>query len=237
MATLRIWDYVSGEFAHRGDLLECPSVRIHHPQWADMALPWEDGKATGTVTKAALPLEEAPPKKATMVGEEYEALLQSALEDQAQHYEGEISRLNAALTAEHIDLNTITPIESAEIEELKSEIAKHREDLTVVGRNLLDMQGQEAGHRAASQKLLREQGIAKDLLDRIREEAEKEHEQGKMQVEDLEQQVADLTANLRMRDQISQDGELSQGHIYGTVTTKQTTTKRGGKKSRRGNRK
>mmetsp|Transcript_9980 Transcript_9980/g.16569 ORF Transcript_9980/g.16569 Transcript_9980/m.16569 type:complete len:352 (+) Transcript_9980:3-1058(+) len=236
MATMRIWDYVASEFAHRGDLLECPSVRRHHPQWADVALPWEDGKATGTIKKGAS-LEEASPKKATMIGEEYEALLQSALEDQAQHYEGEITRLHAALTAEQIDENAMTQSETVEIEKLKSEIKRNREELDVVGRNLLDMQAQEAGHRAASQRLIREQGIAKDLLDKIREEAEKEHQQGDMQVEDLEQQVADLTANLRMRHQISQDEELSQAHIYGTVTTKQSNSKRGGKKSRRGNRK
>ena len=47
MATLRIWDYASGEFAHRGDLLECPSIRRRHPphhQWANVALPWEEDK-------------------------------------------------------------------------------------------------------------------------------------------------------------------------------------------------
>jgi hypothetical protein len=39
-----------------------------------------------------MPNTEKTPEKATMIGEEYEALLQSALEDQAQHYEGEIMR-------------------------------------------------------------------------------------------------------------------------------------------------
>jgi Zn-finger in ubiquitin-hydrolases and other protein len=38
------------------------------------------------------------PKKATMIGEEYEVLLQSALEEQAQFYDGEISWLRASLT-------------------------------------------------------------------------------------------------------------------------------------------
>jgi len=195
MATLRIWDYVSGEFAHRGDLLECPSaIRRHHPpQWANVALPWENDKRSTSLEAAA------SPKKATMIGEEYEVLLQSALEDQAQHYEGEISRLHAAFTEEQIDKNAMTESETAEIDKLTSEIKHLREETGVLGRNLLDMQAQEAGHRAASQRLLREQGIAKDLLDKIREEAEKEHENGKLKVEDLEQQVADLTANLRMR--------------------------------------
>ena len=175
-----------------------------------------------------------------MIGEEYEALLQSALVDQAQHYEGEISRLHAQFTSEQIDEDSMSPEEKAEIDKLKGGIRQLRDELNIMGRNLLDVQAQEAGHRAASQRLLREQGIAKDLLDKIREEAEKEHQQGKLVVEDLEQQVSDLTANLRMRHQISQDEELSQAQIYGTVTTnaKQVGGKRsGGKKSRRSNRK
>jgi Zn-finger in ubiquitin-hydrolases and other protein len=43
-------------------------------------------------------VDEKTPKKATMIGEEYEVLLQSALEEQAQFYEGEISWLRATLT-------------------------------------------------------------------------------------------------------------------------------------------
>lgn len=233
IATMRIWDYASGEFAHRGDLLECPSMnRRHHPQWANVMLPWENEK------KATDMGNDPSPKKSAMIGEEYEALLQSALEDQAQHYEGEISRLHAQFTAEQIDKNSMTELEMVEIEKLKGDIQHLRDELNILSRNLLDMQAQEAGHRAASQRLLREQGVAKDLLDKIREETEKEHQQGKLLVEDLEQQVADLTANLRMRHQISQDQELSQAHIYGTVSTnsKQNNVKRGNKKSRRSNR-
>lgn len=245
MATLRIWDYASGEFAHRGDLLECPTTNRrnkhnhHHnlPQW-NVALPWENEKKAISPTGASW--DEPTPKKATMIGEEYEALLQSALVDQAQHYEGEMSRLHAQFTSDQIDEDSMTLEEKADIDKLKGEIRHLRDELNVMGRNLLDMQAQEAGHRAASQRLLREQGVAKDLLDKIREEAEKENQQGKFVLEDLEQQVADLTANLRMRHQISQDEELSQAQIYGTVTTnaKQVGTKRsGGKKSRRSNRK
>jgi Zn-finger in ubiquitin-hydrolases and other protein len=42
-------------------------------------------------------VDEKTPKKATLIGEEYEVLLQSALEDQAQFYEGEITSLRATL--------------------------------------------------------------------------------------------------------------------------------------------
>jgi len=246
MATLRIWDYATGEFAHRGDLLECPSVREHHPQLANVILPWDDeGESIKDQTKlnnngfASLNnSNNKPPKKTTMIGEEYEALIQSALEDQAHHYEGEISRLHAALTAERIDTNTMTTEETLEIEQLKNEIQELRDEGGAMGRSLLDMQAQEAGHRAASQRLLREQNIAKDLLDKIREEAEKEHEQGGIQLEELEHQVADLTANLRMRQQIAQDEELNNAQIYGTMTTsKQSSSRRGNRKSRRNGRK
>ena len=43
-------------------------------------------------------VDEKTPKKATMIGEEYEVLLQSALEEQAQYYEGEIAWLRATLS-------------------------------------------------------------------------------------------------------------------------------------------
>jgi BRCA1-associated protein len=43
-------------------------------------------------------VDEKSPKKATMIGEEYEVLLQSALEEQAQYYEGEIAWLRATLS-------------------------------------------------------------------------------------------------------------------------------------------
>ena len=46
-------------------------------------------------------VDEKTPKKATMIGEEYEVLLQSALEDQAQYYEGEIAWLRATLSGSY----------------------------------------------------------------------------------------------------------------------------------------
>ena len=112
LATLRIWDYAAdGEFVQRGDLLECPSVQgprpFGEPSLAH-ASAWShdhyDTHSIGQVSEE--PNEKAPPKKANMIGEEYEALLQSALEDQAQHYEGEITRLRAELTAENVDLQS-----------------------------------------------------------------------------------------------------------------------------------
>jgi len=237
MATLRTWDYATGEFAHRGDLLECPSVRRHHPQLANVALPWEDDNNAKNNGNSIVPLpSQGPtPKKASMAGEEYEALIQSALEDQAQHYEGEISRLRATLTAKRVDTDDMSLSETHEIERMKSEIQSLRDQVESTQRNLLDMQAQEAGHRAASQRLLQQQNIAKGVLDMIRKETEKEQEQGKLQMEDLEQQIADLTANLRMRHQIAQDEELNNAHIYGTVPTT-SKPKRSGKKSRRNGR-
>lgn len=256
LGTLRVWNYAKGEFMHRTDVLECPLVQRHH-LWADIRYPVVraaegkyqatdkfngNGKAfstekfhLGDKTLVGIPdinNFEDPPKKATMIGEEYEALLQSALEEQAQHYEGEITRLRAELTAEQVDEAAMSETELREIEDLKADIGSLRCDIDHLGRSLLGVQGQEAGHRAASQRLLREQGVAKDLLAKIREEAGKEHDKGNQQVEELEQQIADLTANLRMRHQFSQDQELSNAQIFGT-TSRASSSKRG-KKSRRG---
>jgi len=175
---------------------------------------------------------EKSPKKATMIGEEYEALLQSALEDQALHYEGEIARLRAELMATLVDKSTMTPEEQKEIDNLKADIAKQRAEIDLVARELLDTQSKEAGHRATSQQLLAEQQKANELLKTIEEEAHRENERGKFQVEDLEQQVQDLTANLRMRQQFSDNEELKKAQIFGTTTAESKPQKRGKKKGR-----
>lgn len=127
--------------------------------------------------------------------------------------------MRAELTAEQVDLDSLTKREAEAIQKLKSEISELRVEADVVGRDLLDAQAQEAGHRADSQRLLREQQVAQDLLKAIQEETMHEEEQGKMQVEELKQQIVDLTANLRMRHQFSRDQELTNAHIFGTMAS------------------
>jgi hypothetical protein len=177
--------------------------------------------------------EEKAPKKATVIGEEYEVLLQSALEDQAQHYEGEISRLRAELTGEFVDTTNMSVEEQQAIEDLKADIKKLRADIDATSREFLDTQAQEAGHRATSQRLLREQQEAKELLGEIEKEAKQEAERSKLQVEDLEQQVGDLTGNLRIRQQFSQNEELQEAQIFGTTSSSNSDSRKKGKKKGR----
>jgi hypothetical protein len=171
-----------------------------------------------------------------MIGEEYECLLQSALEEQAQHYEGEITRLRAELTAARVDEQSISEQERTEIDSLNATIQERRAQIDKVGRGLLDLQSQEAGNRAVSQRLLREQQVAQELQAKLREEASKEQNEGRMQVDELEQQIADLTANQQMRHQFSQDQELLNAQIFGTTGTDnnaKSSSKKKGKKTRR----
>jgi len=285
LATLRIWEYVTGEFAHRPDLLECPSSLPRWHQWMRLtaassaslsaSLPsLSRGISGGAVSAAAAALandrnaasdalwspaagalddartstdvaaasgsipsvDEKSPKKATMIGEEYEALLQSALEEQAQHYEGEITRMLATLTAEHVDPSSMTHAEKITVDNLRAEIDKLRSSIERVSRELLDGQAQEAGHRTTSQRLLREQQVSQELLKKIREETAREQEERRHQIEELEQQIADLTANQQMRDQFSQDEELSNAQISGVASTPQParSSAKNAKKTRRG---
>ena len=54
-------------------------------------------------------------------------------------------------------------------------------------------------------------------------------------MEDLEMQIADLTANLRMMSEFAKNEELSQAQIVGTVGgEKESGKKSRGKKNRRG---
>ena len=179
-------------------------------------------------------VDEKSPQKATMIGEEYEALLQSALEEQAQHYEGEITSLRAHLAAEQVDQNAMTPAEAAEIDSWQKEIGILREKIERAGRELLLLQAQQAGHRATSQRLLREQRVAQDLLTKIREESAMEYEQGRVQIEELEQQIADLTANQKMMQQFSQNEDLKNSQIFGASEQSPNPKAKKGKTKRKG---
>lgn len=255
LATLRIWDYCMGEyggFVQRADLLECPSS-------PPLAYPWllESHSGVGELFSSARSSAqhnyhgdgghfnsmtanvevEKSSKKAVMVGAEYEALLQSALEDQAMHYEGEIAKLRAELTTALVDKESLIPEESEEIERERTEIEKVRREIYGASKELLEAQAQEAAMRATSQKLLSEQQVSTDLLKKIQDEHRMENEMGKQQIEDLEQQIADLSANLRMRQQFSESQELNNAQIFGTTpsaadSNSKGSAKRGKKKGR-----
>lgn len=181
-----------------------------------------------------------PPKKSMMVSEEYEALLQSALEDQAMHFEGEISRLRAQLASSQIgNSEYISDVESGEIHALEKDSEQLKCELEYLSSALLETQYKESKNRALSQKLLREQQISKELLDKLRRDTRYEHDSCKQRMDDLELQIDDLTANLRMRTQIAQSEELSQAQIVGTLGGNKVSinNKRKGKKSLRFGRK
>jgi len=90
-----------------------------------------------------------------------------------------------------------------------------------------------------SQRLLREQSIGKELLAKIREETLAEHKSGRTRMEDLEMQISDLNANLRMMSQFAKNEELKQAQIFGTAGggEKEKSGKQRGKKNRRGRKK
>mmetsp|Transcript_22546 Transcript_22546/g.49004 ORF Transcript_22546/g.49004 Transcript_22546/m.49004 type:complete len:676 (+) Transcript_22546:429-2456(+) len=256
LATLRIWDYCygkDGDFVQRADLLECPSSPPLLYPWLTHGLNLDDrnifGSSRGeshhnnlggsmynsninaTLSKAA----EKSSKKVAMVGKEYEALLQSALEDQAQHYEDVITRLQAEHTNCLVDKNSMSPEETREIEALKIEIQNAREGIEQVSKELIEAQAQEADLRAASKRLLSEQQESNELLKKIKEEHRRENEDGKLQIEDLQQQIAELSANLTMRQQFSQNNELSNAQIFGTTSApeaRQSAGRKGKKKGR-----
>ena len=235
LATLRIWDYVTGGFVQRTDLLECPSSWPLLQPW--VAPPSSPGRAHALTLPMPDSMMEKSPKKATMIGEEYEVLLHSALEEQAQHYEGELSRLRAQLMAEHVDKSSMTETEAAQVEELQRDIASLQTEIDRVSRELLDAQSEEAGYRSSSAKLLRQQQVAQDIVQKLEQETAQEQAVGRQQVEELEQQIADLTANQRMRHQFTENEELQQAQIWGmstgTASSNNQAKGKKGKKQRR----
>ena len=180
-----------------------------------------------------------PPKKSMMVSEEYEALLQSALEDQAAHFEGEISHLRAELVSGQANRSEcITDKEFQEINALRRDIKRLNCELENVSSALLKAHSDESKNRALSQKLLMEQSISKDLLDKLHRDTSSEHDSCRQRMDDMKLQIEDLTVNLRMRAQIVQSEELNQAQIFGTAGAKDgDNQKKKGKKLRYGRKK
>ena len=255
LATLRIWDYCHGEyggFVQRPDLLECPSSPPLLYPWLTRGLDFDDhngsvstvvGSPYDTLSDSVFgnnfnsslsKATEKPSKKVMMIGEEYEALLQSALEDQAQHYEDEITRLRAKHTDLLVDRDNIIPEEGGEIEELRIQIRVTREAIENESKEFIDAQAEEVELRALSARLVSEQNESNELLKKIEEERRRENAEGKLQIEDLEQQIADLSANLRMRQQFSQNNELSNAQIFGTTHVQESRNSGGRRGKKKG---
>lgn len=190
LATQRIWDYATSCFVNRDDLLNCKYMqqilgavnRAAYQQGASVLC-----SNIGSFDEYGI--DVMAPKKTSVIGEEYEALLQSALEDQAQHFDLEISHLKAQLASETTDIRKMSSEQMIEVADLEKEISELRTEVEVLSREYVEVQAQEAGHRAKSKCLLREQGVTKQLLDKVREEESREHRDGKQIIEELEQQV------------------------------------------------
>jgi hypothetical protein len=175
-----------------------------------------------------------PPKKSMMISEEYEALLQSALEDQAMHFEGEISHLRAELAAARINQSEcITENESREINGLQRDCERLQCEVEKLSTALLEIQSEESKSRALSHKLLREQSISKELLEKMRHDIKYEHDSCRQRMDDLELQIEDLTANLRIRTEISQSEELNEAQIFGTMGGSKESSSSGKKKGKK----
>lgn len=213
LATLRIWEYVHSSFAHRADLLECPTSlpKLH---------PWASRKPRHNVADGesdfSSPQIDKSTKKTTMVGEEYEALLQSALEDQEQHFEGEIARLQTLIAQDGVDMGSMSKDQQEEVSSLKEDLLKLQSEIQKMSRSLLKAQDEERKHRQNSQALLREQQASEELIQKVRNEIDEEQIKGRTEIDDLEQQIQDLTANQSLRQQFTDNEELANAQIYGT---------------------
>eukprot|EP00804_Cyclotella_cryptica_P024502 CCRYP_021147-RA/>CCRYP_021147-RA protein AED:0.02 eAED:0.02 QI:68/0/0.5/1/0/0/2/0/734 len=263
LATMRIWDYENGSFVHRRDLLECPVLSM---KWCNDSGKSDSIQSISPLIASApsmgsstcqddseLNLESSfqrhgknedklspPSKKSTMVSQEYEALLQSALEDQAMHFEGEISHLRAELASSRIKhFEKISDREARQIKALRNDSERLKQEIEILSSALLEMQAEESKDRALSQKLLREKSISKELLDQLQKDIGSEHELCKMRMDDLDLQIEDLTANLRMRTRIARNEELSHAQIFGTadVVVDYDNKKKAKKSSRLGRKK
>ena len=77
------------------------------------------GESSAEQSNALAANPRKPSKKAVLVGVEYEALLQSALEDQAMFFEGEIAKITSELMASLVDNGNSCSPRNEEVEILQ----------------------------------------------------------------------------------------------------------------------
>ena len=80
--------------------------------------------------------------------------------------------------------------------------------------------------------------MSKSVLDKILEEAAAQRKDGQAQMEELQMQIVDLEANIRMMEKIRREAELSEAQILGTTSLPKSGSgeRRSGKKGRRSRR-
>ena len=236
LVTQRIWDYTSDNFIHRKDFLECPLFR-RQALFADALNPGiqntsdYDMEYFGTLesdsnSKDATMLRKIPSvgierdyshKKASMISAEYEVLLQSALEDQAMYFEALIAKMCSEFAADNLDRDKITDEEAAELYEIQNDIQSLQKKIDCMTTSLVRTQRQQASYQTRAKKLIKEQDEMKSRLINLKEEAIREQREGELKIEELEQQISDLTAFASMRQQITNDSELREAQIVSTV--------------------
>jgi len=258
LATQRIWDYSLGSFVQRNDLLTCPLMRRlvllsntnTNPTWRTFHSSSPNRASNNNDhnnnnhsidTETIIPTKDEDSlflSKSQSIGEEYEVLLQSALEDQAQHYEDEISKLHILLASSNAHISSdpmeyLSSAERMEVLELKESITQLRQNIDMINQDLVEAQAKEAQYQAQSKVLLRQQELTQGILAQLQEQVRKEWHSAYAQIEDWEQQIQDLTNNIQMRQQILQHEELVQSQIVGCTTTSQEDIMTGSSKIKR----
>ena len=165
-------------------------------------------------------------KKTKVLSAEYEVLLQSAIEEQAMHYEALIAKMCSDLAAASLDTEKITDHEATEVNAIQSDIQLIRKKIEGMTGTLVSLRAQQTSYQGASKQLIRDQNAMKDKLLDLQKEATCEQKIGEAKSQELEQQISDLSAFVSMRQQISNDLELREAQIVSTVLSRSSKPKR-----------
>ena len=160
-------------------------------------------------------------KKVTSVKITYEAMLHSALEEQANFYEKEIAAAESRIMSRVRDLedrNDATKEEGRAIDELRREIGQLEVAAAALGSRIVDVQKEEVELKEVRTKLEAEQTKAAESCRRIREDAAREKKQLDDEVLDLETQFSELTTFLQVKQRIDAgEGGVAGGDVLFTA--------------------
>ena len=126
-------------------------------------------------------------KKICAVGEEYKALLRSALEDCASYYEGEISRIAGELMAEGVaEGSLVAAQELAEMWALQRAIAGLEEEASAISAWIVEEQHEKCRERDRMTRLLWGQQLARNKIREVSELVALEQTKCMAKVQELE---------------------------------------------------
>ena len=182
-----------------------------------------DDHPGGLKTATSSRIDNDPPpvsKKAGLISDEYEALLSSALEEQARHWDEVVARKKTELTVKLLDIDGSSNSRSnsnAIVSDLREEIQKLTSSIQEIQKNTVLQLHNERVLKLQTSKLMTAQQKLNCKYESKLEAQNNTKQQHRTQLDDLHQQISDLKAFVFMQKQVKKDDSLKGSSVIGMM--------------------